>query len=87
VVQVALKTQLGVLYFQLSIPLHLLFRDGGGLPQEPWLALWKGDLANYEQRSICALGIPLASVSSKLQANQFYIVAERKIENKVSLLD
>lgn len=85
VVQVALKNQLGVMYFQLLIPLHLLFREGGGLTQQPWLALWKGDLANQEQRTICTLGIPLATVSVKLQANCFYIVAERQIENKVPL--
>ena len=73
------------MYFQLLIPLHLLFREGGGLTQQPWLALWKGDLANQEQRTSCTLGIPLATVSVKLQANCFYIVAERQIENKVPL--
>lgn len=41
IIQVAIKNNLGVFYFQLSIPLHILFNEKGQLSREEYIMKWK----------------------------------------------
>lgn len=52
--QVALKNNVGVYYFQCSVPLHALLREDGAMERKPFLELW------YEE--MCASIVLCASL-------------------------
>jgi hypothetical protein len=39
--QIAVKNNVGVFFFQTTIPLHILLGENGLLPQDNFLKLWK----------------------------------------------
>ena len=49
--QVALKCELGILYFQTQIPLYVLFIEHEPMAQNAWLKLWRGDIPSSNESS------------------------------------
>ncbi|KAJ3348463.1 AP-1 complex subunit beta-1 [Kappamyces sp. JEL0680] len=82
-IQVAVKNNAGIVYFQTLLPLHVLFREGGGIPQQTWLQYWNQDITTPEFRSLLSIpNQPIPLVKRKLESHSFYVVAERQGDGK-----
>ncbi len=82
--QVAVKNSSGIVYFQTLVPLYILFQEGGSIPQQQWLQMWKQGISNQEYRSMIRVSNqPIPNIKSKLESKGFYVVAERQFDNKV----
>ncbi|KAJ1546298.1 AP-1 complex subunit beta-1, partial [Nowakowskiella sp. JEL0078] len=84
-IQVALKCTAGIVYFQTSLPLHLLFDETGTLDAGTWLGLWNGDsqlIANETSESfkVALEGVGVDVVMRKLLVNNVFTVADRVID-------
>jgi hypothetical protein len=84
-VQIAIKSNSGVSYFAVQLPLHILFGEGA-IDQGAWLRMWKTDIpaANEWRAPLASLRFAsIADLRSKLALNNVYTVADRFIEGKV----
>ncbi|KAJ3126526.1 AP-2 complex subunit beta [Nowakowskiella sp. JEL0407] len=86
--QIALKTTLGVSYFQAQYPFNVLFLESGNLEAATWLTLWSdgvyADSEINETFTVTAGGIG-KSIVQILGANNIFVVAERVIEGLTHL--
>ncbi|TPX41005.1 hypothetical protein SeMB42_g02916 [Synchytrium endobioticum] len=81
--QVAIKFDAGISYFQCLIPLHVLFVEAGGLDQNEWLHMWKQQIPDgaEAQRPVSGLNSATSDVArNKLGLNNVFVIAERMVE-------
>ena len=84
-IQIAIKSNSGVSYFAVQLPLHILFAEGA-IDQGAWLRMWKTDIpaANEWRTPLASLRFAsIADLRNKLALNNIYTVADRLIEGKV----
>lgn len=85
-IQIAVKSNTGISYFAVQLPLHIFFAEGA-IDQGAWLRMWREDIpASNEWRSPLS-GLRFATIAdlrSKLALNNVFTVADRLIEGKVS---
>jgi AP-1 complex subunit beta-1 len=82
VIQIALKNNIDVFYFQMNIPLHVLLGENGQLGKEEYLALWKG--INEEHfKDIPASSTNPDVVQKKMQSNNYFYIARHKSASEV----
>ncbi|TPX32913.1 hypothetical protein SmJEL517_g04087 [Synchytrium microbalum] len=92
--QIALKSNAGISYFQVLIPLHVLFIENGQVEQNEWLQMWKQDIpdSNEVKRTLNGLvfgnggGNGVELVRSKLALNNVFLIAQRSIESGLVVL-
>ena len=85
--QVALKSSNGIIYFQTTIPLHVLFTETGMLPQDVWLRMWKTDVPEDNEVSRRILSPYVNNIlkhREKLSQNNIFIIAERMVDSMVT---
>lgn len=89
-VQVAVKTNVGVVYFQTLVPLHVLLVEEGQLEQGAWLRLWKDEIKADKETKYQIEGLrgysTVQSLKSKMWGNNVFTVAERVVEGAVCAL-
>ena len=81
--QVALKCTRGISYFDLFVPLHVLFIEKGQLAPEEWLQMWKAD---EREGSFVVKGFQLESLSDLkriLLNHNVFMIAERIVDSVV----
>ncbi|KAJ3263738.1 hypothetical protein HDU77_010014 [Chytriomyces hyalinus] len=84
--QIAVKCNLGILYFQAQIPLHVLFSENISIEPEAWLRAWTSELppstesvANFQLNRTSRFTSP-SDVEALLRANAMITVAQRNVE-------
>jgi len=65
VLQIALKNSAGIFYFQMNMPIHVLFQENGQLSRDEYLGMWK---ANPEEHT---KDIPNVAMDSMLIQSKF----------------
>lgn len=86
-VQVAIKNNMGLFFFQINIPLYILFKQDGPLPQADFLKFWR-ETPDSNQKSLVIDRLQIASIASLktlLSTNGVFNVAERELEGKYML--
>ena len=82
--QVALKTQLGVLYFADELSLHVALKEGGTLDKNTYISSWKA-VPDTDERVFTIKNVSQLSSSAvmqdRLQASRIYFIAKRTVEN------
>jgi hypothetical protein len=71
---------MGISYFQLPIPLYILFTKKT-ISQEEWLKLWHGDVASPPVASVLNSS-SLDSCLKIFESNNVHIIAHRKLEQQ-----
>jgi hypothetical protein len=81
VIQVAVKTSLGVCYFQIIVDLQVLFNNET-LSQQQWLQLWQ-----MQTQSISSVLVhkSLSDIKILLDKNRVKLIAEREVGGKAFL--
>jgi len=82
VVQMALKTDLGVLYFQDNIEPYLFFEEQGRLERKEFLETWKRIATELPQEVIKRTITSVEPLKSKLASNNIFFVASRTVKDK-----
>jgi len=86
IVQVALKTQLGVLYFAAPLSAHVFFEDDGEVDKKQFLTTWKNlPTENEFKISIDApesSGFDADNVVSKLNSINVFVVTKLDVQGK-----
>ena len=85
--QVAVKSDAGIVYFQTVVPLYIFFSEGGDIGQQQWLNMWKNEKpseASYVVALVHAMDV--AVVRKRLQIFNIFTIAERRIEGVVKLI-
>jgi len=78
--QVAVKNNVGVYYFQIAMPLYVLFSESGKLEREEYLALWK-NISQEHYSDVTQLAVADANVlQNKLQARNMFYIARRAVQ-------
>jgi hypothetical protein len=82
--QIAIKNNVSVFYFQTPLHLHVLFPEDGGVERSEYLKLWKEiPETNEHTLQISALKFQNAdAVKNKLSLNNIFAVAERQVDNR-----
>ena len=77
IIQVAFKNNVGIYYFQVKFPLHVLYDENGQLTREEFISHWK----NIEEHYITDLPVVLDSniVQQKLQKHNIFYIAKRSV--------
>eukprot|EP01134_Creolimax_fragrantissima_P004592 CFRG4592T1 len=81
--QVALKCNMGVLFFDCPVPHHVMFTSDGGMEREVYLQSWR-DISE-KQEVLVQLGnvsVSEAQVESVLRANNVFTVAKRNVDGR-----
>jgi len=83
--QIAVKNNTGIYYFQTLIPIHILFDESGKLEQEEWFRYWKDNSLNEYKYNIANLNkyADIKEIVEKLQINNVFCIAERYVNNMV----
>jgi len=82
ILQVAVKNNLGVYYFQMNVPLHVMFVESGQLARDEYLNMWK-NIPEEHFKDIS--GIPTTdpeSLQKKLQASNLFYIAKRNVQSQ-----
>jgi hypothetical protein len=81
--QIAVKNNTGIYYFQTLIPIHILFLESGKLEQEEWFKNWKDDSLKEYKYNIANLNkyAEIKEITDKLQINNVFCIAERYVNN------
>ncbi|KAJ3328139.1 AP-1 complex subunit beta-1 [Blyttiomyces sp. JEL0837] len=82
--QIAIKCNAGILYFQTLVPLHILFTEEGSLEQETWLKLWREEIPSSNE-SIHNFNLSRRygnpeEIRDKLHRNNVFTIAQRTVE-------
>jgi hypothetical protein len=80
IIQVAIKNNLGVFYFQLSIPLHILFNEKGQLSREEYIMKWKNIPEEHFKDITNILTFDPNTIQNKLQQYNIFYIASRKLQ-------
>jgi AP-1 complex subunit beta-1 len=84
--QVAIKNNAGVFFFQTLVPFHITFSEEGKLAQQEFVSSWQATESSGVAFVVDSLNFPnIDSLRTKLAANNVFIVAERQAENRYSL--
>lgn len=78
--QIALRTNEGVLYYQTVYSIESLFSEKGAVDQATWLDLWRRDISEFKG-SLAILNIHVAEIAARLASRNVFLVAERRVEN------
>lgn len=85
-IQIALKTVIGgadkILYFQMSLPLQVLFVENGQMGREEYLSLWKNTSGEHFQDVTPSSNSPDV-LQKKLEANRVFYIARRTVQQQV----
>jgi len=87
VLQIAIKTELGVLYFQDNIDLHTLFSEHGHLSQQEFLGKWK-TLTDENEQELDMSDVATRdsdTISKKLTAHNVFFVTKRNQQGEEHL--
>jgi len=85
-VQMALKTELGVCYFQEKLPAYMLFHENGLLEKKVWLTKWKQIQDIEENVSIKSRSRATADkISQKLTSRNIFHIATRELDGQQNL--
>jgi len=76
VVDIALKTELGVVYFKDKVPAHLLFQEEGKLESKEFLALWRS-LDSKEISQVLSTNLAAPAIKEVLEAVRVFHIASR----------
>lgn len=81
--QVAMKNNVDIFYFNCVVPLHILFTEDGEMDKRVFLATWKDiPSANEYQTDIDNVQHNADTVSSKLKNNNIFTVAKRNVDGQ-----
>eukprot|EP01104_Vermistella_antarctica_P014792 TRINITY_DN4715_c0_g4_i1.p1 TRINITY_DN4715_c0_g4~~TRINITY_DN4715_c0_g4_i1.p1 ORF type:complete len:940 (+),score=338.52 TRINITY_DN4715_c0_g4_i1:85-2820(+) len=83
-VQMAIKNNIDVFYFQENFPLHLTYRSDGRAEKPEYIQSWKA-ISNDNEASIDLQGITVNSVESlqeRLESNNIFFVAKRRVQDR-----
>jgi len=76
-IQVAVKNNVGVFYFQLNMPLQVLFTESGAINRDEYGALWKAiQDEHFKDISLGGVSDP-AGIQKKLQAQNLFYISRR----------
>lgn len=78
VIQIALKNNVGVFYFQMNLPLHVLFTEDGLLTKEDYLGQWRS-IPDERFRDFMPLNPDSNAIQNKLQSHNIFYVARRNV--------
>lgn len=82
--QIAIKNSVDVLYFSTEVPFHVLFSEDGSLARGEYLQMWKEMDDNEEAiSSISGVASNTEGILNRLEANNVFLIAKRKVEGKV----
>lgn len=82
-IQMALKTELGVLYFQDSIPIDIFFEESGKLEKKNFLELWR-QIGSDKEETIMIHNTRtnnIKQVKDSLGQHNIFPIAERNVPN------
>ncbi|KAI9348665.1 hypothetical protein BDR26DRAFT_853679 [Obelidium mucronatum] len=82
--QVAVKCSVGILYFQASIPLHILFLENSSVEADSWLRSWGTELPPSTESvtnfQVLARYGSVDDIKNKLFLNNIFTIAQRSID-------
>eukprot|EP01117_Protostelium_nocturnum_P003683 TRINITY_DN14965_c0_g1_i1.p1 TRINITY_DN14965_c0_g1~~TRINITY_DN14965_c0_g1_i1.p1 ORF type:complete len:884 (+),score=412.82 TRINITY_DN14965_c0_g1_i1:63-2714(+) len=81
VVQIALKNNTGLYYFQVSVQLLSLLAENGEMGRDEYLALWKG-IQDEHFRDIPLPNVDPNALQAKLRAANIFYIASRSAGNQ-----
>lgn len=85
-IHVAVKNNVSVFFFYASVPLYVLLREEGQLPQNEFLKLWKDVKDGVTAAVMDGFAFPnVDALRARLSANNIFTVAERQIDDKYCL--
>ncbi|ORY54209.1 Subdomain of clathrin and coatomer appendage domain-containing protein [Neocallimastix californiae] len=81
--QIAVKNNTGIYYFQTLVPIHILFVESGKLEQDEWFKNWQDNSLNEYKYNIANLNkyADIKEIVDKLQINNVFCIAERYVNN------
>jgi AP-1 complex subunit beta-1 len=82
IIQTALKAGDKVLYFQVAVPLHVLFVENGKLEREEYLNIWKQIAEEHFQDVALSYGSNVDVVTKKLESNRLFFIARRSVQQQ-----
>ncbi|PRP79687.1 hypothetical protein PROFUN_12585 [Planoprotostelium fungivorum] len=77
IIQIALKNNSGVFYFQVTIPFHLIFSEAGEVSRDDYLSQWRS-MPDEHVREVQVAG-DSNSVQGKLRGANLFYVAKRTV--------
>ena len=77
IVQVAFKNNTGVYYFQVNVPLHVLFAENGQINRDEYPNYWSGIQEQYVKD--LPFAVDSNSLQRKLQAFNVFYIAKRSV--------
>merc|ERR1719397_2106588 len=85
-IQMAMKTDAGVVYFQDKIPIEVMFGSDGKLSREDYLKMWQdGSLKEHQKVKAKLNTINLEEIISRLGKDRIFFVAKRTAPKTISL--
>jgi AP-1 complex subunit beta-1 len=82
-IQVAIKNNTGVYYFQFNLPLYTLFTEGGQVGREEYIQLWKSIADENFKDIVGIVNFDTDYIQRKLQQYNLFYVASRKLQLQV----
>jgi len=85
-IQMAMKTDAGVVYFQDKIPIEVMFGSDGKLSREDYLKMWQdGNLKEHQKVKPKLSTMDFQEIISRLEKDRIFFVAKRTAPNTISL--
>jgi len=85
-IQMAMKTDAGVVYFQDKIPIEVMYGSDGKLSREDYLKMWQdGSLKDHQKVKAKLSTMDFQEIISRLEKNRVFFVAKRTAPNTISL--
>jgi AP-1 complex subunit beta-1 len=78
VLQIAIKNNTGVYYFQMNVPLQALFGENGELGRDDYLNLWKS-ISEEHFKDVYLPNPDLNAIQTKLRAHNLFYIAKRTV--------
>eukprot|EP00117_Sycon_ciliatum_P021503 scpid30341/ scgid18829/ AP-2 complex subunit beta; AP105B; Adapter-related protein complex 2 beta subunit; Adaptor protein complex AP-2 subunit beta; Beta-2-adaptin; Beta-adaptin; Clathrin assembly protein complex 2 beta large chain; Plasma membrane adaptor HA2/AP2 adaptin beta subunit len=78
--QVAVKTNVDVVYFAANVPFHLLWMPDGEMERKSFLTTWKEIPSTNEVSSVISSAMSVETAEEKLKRWNFFIIAKRNVE-------
>jgi len=86
VIQMAMKTDAGVIYFQDKIPIEVMYGSDGKLSRDDYLKMWQDPSLNEHQKVKGKIStMDFQEIISRLEKNHIFFVAKRTGPNAISL--
>lgn len=81
-IQIAVKNNFGVFYFQMNMPLYVLFIENTQLTKEQYISQWKNIQEEHFKDIPQLFTRDLSQIQKKLEARNFFYMASRKVQNQ-----